>query len=36
MFSENNKDYIHIYIDLADEAIYFHSVSAPFPLARRF
>lgn len=34
MFSENNKDYIHIYIDLADEAIYFHSVSAPFPLGK--
>lgn len=29
MFSENNKNYIHIYTDLTDEVIYFHSVSAP-------
>ena len=36
MFSENNKKYIHIYVDLTDETVCFHSVSAPCRLGKNF
>ena len=36
MFSENNKKYINIYVDLTDETVCFHSVSAPCRLGKAF
>ena len=36
MFSESNKKYIHIYVDLTDETVCFHSVSAPCRLGKAF
>ena len=34
MLKTNRQNYIHIYMDLSDEILYFHSTSNPYPLGK--
>ena len=34
MLKETKKNYIHVYMDLTDEIIYFHTTSAPCRLGK--